>query len=328
MSITPARVLGLGTSLPERVLTNADLEKMVDTSDEWIVTRTGIRERRIIAEGQQTSDLSAEAARRAMAEAGLPPDAIELIIVTTVTADTVFPAAACLVQHKIGAKHAAAYDLVNGCTGWVYGLVQASALIGVGAYEHCLVIGAEALSRITDWEDRTTCVLFGDGAGAVVLGPGEPGDGLLSFHFTNQGEYAHLLAMPAGGTAQRVTQEARQRKDDCIQMLGKELFRLAVSGLPAVAEIALQKAGLTPDDIDAVVMHQANIRIIQAAAKRLGVADEKVIITIDQHGNTSAASMPLAIDVARSQGKIKRGDTLLLLGFGAGFSLGAAVWRW
>ena len=328
MSIVPARVLGLGVYVPERVLTNADLERMVDTSDEWIVTRSGIRTRRLAAEGEQTSDLAAEAGRRALAEAGLPPEAIELIIVATVTMDTIFPATACLVQDKIGARNAGAYDLVNGCTGWLYGLVQAAALVASGAHQHCLVIGADALSRVTDWEDRATCVLFGDGAGAVVVGPGEPDEGLLAFHFVNQGDNAQWLTLPAGGTAMRVTEEVRRRKDDCIKMVGREVFRLAVSGLPAVAETALQKAGLTVADVDAVVMHQANLRIIQAVAERLGIPDEKVIVTVDQYGNNSAATMPLAIDFARQRGQIRRGDTLLLLGFGAGFSLGAAVWRW
>jgi len=328
MSVVPARVLGLGTYLPERVLTNADLERMVDTSDEWIVSRSGIHTRRLAAEGEQTSDLAAEAARRALTEAGLAPEAIELIIVATVTMDTIFPATACLVQHKIGARNAGAYDLVNGCTGWLYGLVQVASLIGAGAHQYCLLIGAETLSRVTDWEDRATCVLFGDGAGAAVMGPGQPGDGLLSFHFVNQGEHAHWLTLPAGGTALRVTEEVRRRKDDCIKMAGREVFRLAVSGLPAVADAALQKAGLSVAEVDAVVMHQANFRILQSVAERLGIPDDKVVVTVDQHGNTSAASMPLAVDVARHRGQIKRGDTLLLVGFGAGFSLGAAVWRW
>ena len=325
-----AKVLGLGTYLPERVLTNAELEARpeLETSDEWIVRRTGIRERRLAAEDQATSDLATYAAEACLADAGVTADAVDLIIVASVTPDMLFPATACLVQRNLAAKRAAAYDLLLGCTGFVSALATGAQFITSGSFRHVLVVGADTLSRITDWTDRSTCVLFGDGAGAVLLGPGEPGEGLLSFVMSNNGAAADLLSQPAGGSRQRVTPEAAAAHLDCVRMEGKELFRLAVEGIPQAAEHAMQAAGLGPDDIDVMVMHQANIRIIDAAAARFGFPPEKVAVTIDKHGNTSAASMPLALGELRAQGRLSAGDTVLLVGFGAGFALAAAVVRW
>jgi len=325
-----AKVLGLGAYLPERVLTNAELEARpeLETSDEWIVRRTGIRERRLAADDQATSDLATLAAQACLADAGMAPEDLDLIIVATVTPDMLFPATACLVQRNLDARKAAAYDVLLGCTGFVSALATGAQFVENGSLDHILVIGAETLSRITNWTDRATCVLFGDGAGAVVLGPGEAGEGLLSFVMSNNGQAADLLKQPAGGSRQRVTPEAAAAHLDCVHMEGKELFRLAVEGVPVVAEAAIEKAGLGPEDIDLLVMHQANTRIIDAAADRLGFPAEKKVVTIARHGNTSAASMPLALAELRAQGGLSRGDTVLLVGFGAGFALAAAVLRW
>lgn len=325
-----ARVVGLGTYLPERILTNAELESRpeLETSDEWIVKRTGIRERHLAAAGEYTSDLATKAAEACLADAGVSAADLDLIVVATVTPDMLFPATACLVQRNLGARKAAAFDLLLGCTGWVSGLATAAQFVENGTYANVLVIGAETLSRITDWTDRTTCVLFGDGAGATLVAGGEPGSGLQSFAMVNYGEYGDLLTQPAGGSRQRVTPEVIAAHDDCIKMSGREIFRLAVEGIPAVAEEAMAKAGITAADVDLLLMHQANIRIIEAAADRFGFPREKVAVTVDRHGNTSAASMPLALGVMRAEARLSRGDTILLVGFGAGFSLAAAVLRW
>ena len=323
-------MLGLGSYLPDRVLTNAELEARpeLDTSDEWIVRRTGIRERHIAADDEATSDLATRAAQACLADAGVGAADVDLIIVATVTPDMLFPATACLIQHSLGATRAAAFDLLLGCTGFVSALATGAQFVETGALRRVLVIGADTLSRITDWTDRSTCVLFGDGAGAVLLGPGEPGEGLLSFAMSNDGGAADLLALPAGGSRLRVTPEVSAAHLDCIKLKGREVFRLAVEGIPQIAEDAMRAAGLGADDIDLMVMHQANIRIIEAAAERLGFPPEKVPVTIDRHGNTSAATMPLALDDLRSQGRLSPADTILLVGFGAGFALAAAVLRW
>ena len=322
--------MGLGAYLPDRILTNAELESRpeLDTSDEWIVRRTGIRERHLVADHQATSDLATHAARACLDDAGVGPHEVDLILVATVTPDMLFPATACLVQHNLGAENASGFDLLLGCTGFVSAIATAAQFIQTGAYRTVLVIGAETLSRITDWTDRGTCVLFGDGAGAVLMQPGEPGSGLLSFVMTNAGEASDLLTLPAGGSRVRVTPEVYAAHDDCVRMQGRELFRLAVEGIPVVAEQALEKAGVGADEIDLLVMHQANIRIIEAAAQRFGFPKEKLAVTIDRHGNTSAASMPLAMDALRAEGRLAPGDKLLLVGFGAGFALAAAVMEW
>jgi 3-oxoacyl-[acyl-carrier-protein] synthase-3 len=325
-----ARVVGLGAYLPERILTNAELESRpeLDTSDEWIVRRTGIRERHIAAADEATSDMATHAARACLEDAGVPADAVDLIIVATVTPDMLFPATACLVQRNLNAQNAAGFDVLLGCTGFVSALATGAQFVQTGSHRNVVVIGAETLSRITDWTDRGTCVLFGDGAAAVLLQPGEPGTGLLSYVMTNNGEAGDLLTLPAGGSRLPVTPEILAAHDNCIRMQGRELFRLAVEGIPMVAEQALERAGLAPDDIDLLVMHQANIRIIDAAAQRFGFPKDRVATTIDRHGNTSAASMPLALDALRAEGRLSPGDKVLLVGFGAGFALAAAVLEW
>ncbi len=322
--------MGLGTYLPEQLLTNADLEARpeLETTDEWIVRRTGIRERHVIADDEATSDIATRAADACLADAGVDASEISLIICATVTPDMIFPATACLVQANIGATKAAGYDLVLGCTGFVSALATAAQFVENGSYKYVLVIGADALTRVTNWTDRSTCVLFGDGAGAVLLGPGEPGDGVLSFSMTNQGEHAEFLALPGGGSRQKMTPELCAAHADTIHMNGRDVFKLAVSGIPKVMERALEKAEMGPEDIDLLVMHQANVRIIESAAERFGFPMEKVAITIDKHGNTSAASMPLALEEMRSQGRLSPGDTILMVGFGAGFALAATVVRW
>ena len=328
MTPSSAYIRGVGSYLPDRVLTNAELEQIVETTDEWIVSHTGIRERRIASDDQATSDLALAAGQRALEDAGIGPEDLDLVTVTTVTPDHFFPATACIVQDKIGARNAAAFDLVSGCTGFVYGLSLASQFVENGQMDYVLVISAEKLSCIADWTDRSTCVLFGDGAGAAVVGPGEPGFGMLAFVLESYGEHGDLLRVPAGGSRMRINEEILARHDDCLRMEGPELFKLAVRGVPEVSEKVIAKAGLENSDIDWVVMHQANIRIIESAAKRMDIPDERVVVNVDRYGNTSAASMAIALDEVYREGKLQRGDNILLVGFGAGFTLGGAVVRW
>ncbi len=328
MQLRGSKIQGIGAYLPERVLSNADLEKIVDTSDEWIVTHTGIKERRIAEDDQACSDLCIPAAQQALADAGISSDQLDMVIVATVTPDMAFPATACIVQDKIGARNAGAFDLVSGCTGFIYGIGLADGLIASGVYDYILVISGEVLTRVTDWTDRSTCVLFGDGAGAAVMAPTEPGAGVLSYVLQSFGEHGDLLKIPAGGTRQPLTPELLAQRENCIRMEGHELFKLAVRGVPDVAESAMAKAGVQASDIAYVVMHQANKRIIDAAAKRLGIADERMVVTVDHYGNTSASSIPIALDEVYRSGKLNPGDLVLLVGFGAGFTLGAAVIRW
>lgn len=323
-----ARIQGLGSYLPDRVLTNADLERMVDTTDEWIISHTGIRERRIASDQQATSDLALAAGQRALEDAGVDAGSLDLVIVTTVTPDHFFPATACIVQDRIGARSAGAFDLVSGCTGFVYGLGVASQFIESGAMDHVLVISAEKLSCITDWTDRATCVLFGDGAGASLVGPGDGDHGILAFVLESYGEHGDLLVVPAGGSRLRIDEQVLARREDCLRMEGPELFKLAVRGIPEVSEKVIAEAGLDSSDIDWVIMHQANIRIIESAARRLSIPDDRVVINVDRYGNTSAASMAIALHEVYSQGKLRPGDHILLVGFGAGFTLGAAIVRW
>jgi len=301
---------------------------MVDTTDEWIVTRTGIRERRIAADHEAASDLGSVAARRALERANLSPSDLDLIVVASVTPDMPFPATASIIQHALGADRAAAFDLSAGCTGFIYAVSMASATIASGAYNNVLVIGVDLLSKITNWSDRSTCVLFGDGAGAAVLGVGNEQSRILAFELGSVGEGADLLRIPAGGSRRPITVEAVQAGEQYIQMCGSEVFKFAVRIIVQATQSVLAKAGLTTADIDAFVAHQANIRIIESATKRLELPDEKVIINVDRYGNTSAASIPLALDEAERDGRIKRGDVVLMVGFGAGLSWGATVLRW
>ncbi len=332
MSCRPAIITGVGSYLPDRILTNEDLSEIVDTNDEWIVSHTGISERRIAAEDQASSDLGLIAAQRALDDAGLQPSDLDMILTPTVTSDQVFPSTACMIQDKLGAPNTiAAFDLVSGCTGFVMGLSVAAQFIESGSMNNILVVSAEKLTSVTDWTDRSTCILFGDGAGAAVMsaGEGERGEtGLLAYALETYGEHGRLLRIPAGGSRQPITPELVASHDHCIRMEGPELFKLAVRGIPEIAKTVISKAGLTSEDIDWVIMHQANLRIIEAAAKRLHIPEDRVIINVDKYGNTSAASMAIALDEVYSEGKLKSGDNLLLVGFGAGFTLGGAVIRW
>ncbi|MFD2171414.1 beta-ketoacyl-ACP synthase III [Tumebacillus lipolyticus] len=328
MSNLPVGILGTGSAVPENVVTNDDMAKRVDTNDEWIRTRTGIRERRFVDDQTASSDLAVRAAERAMEAAGVTADQIDLVICATVTPDMMFPATACLVQDRIGAKGAAAFDLSAGCSGFLYGLSCAVPMIQGGLYKHVLVIGVETLSKIMDFEDRSTCVLFGDGAGAVVLGPTAEGRGFLSFELGADGSGGNLLKQEAGGSRNPATQETVLARKHFISMAGNEVFKFAVRILGTASESALKKAGLGKEDIDYLIPHQANIRIIESAIKRLDLAEEKVYINLDKYGNMSSASIPVALDEAVRAGKIKENDTLVLVGFGAGLTWGATVLRW
>jgi 3-oxoacyl-[acyl-carrier-protein] synthase-3 len=319
-----ARIAGTGSYLPERVMTNADLERLVETSDAWIVERTGIRQRHIAADGQTTCDLAEVAARRALEAAGVDAAAIELIVVGTTTPDVIFPSTACLLQHRIGANGCAAFDVNAACSGFIYALGVADKFIRSGAVRTALVVGAETLSRMLDWNDRGTCVLFGDGAGAVVLRADDE-TGVLSTHLHADGAYQNLLHNPVGvsrGFTDGPNHGVR------VLMTGNEVFKVAVKTLDAVVEETLAANGLDQEAIDWLIPHQANLRIISATAKRLSMPMERVIVTVDRHGNTSAASVPLALDEAVRSGKIKRGELLLLEAFGGGFTWGSALVRY
>ncbi len=324
MSVIRSVVLGCGSYLPSRVLTNTELAQTVDTSDEWIVQRTGIRERRIAAPGELTSDLARKAATAALNDAGLDPQAIDLIIVGTSTPDQTFPASAVTVQAGLGITHGAAFDLQAVCSGFVFALATADSLLKSGNFKRALVIGAETFSRILDWSDRTTCVLFGDGAGAVVLeaqqqeSGNEPG--VLTTHLRSDGRHKSKLYVDGGPSSTQTVGHLR--------MEGRAVFKHAVSMITDVITDAFKATGTTAEDIDWFVPHQANKRIIDDSAKKLGIAPQKVVITVDRHGNTSAASIPLALDVARRDGRIKKGDLVLLEAMGGGFTWGSALVRW
>lgn len=321
-------IVGMGTSIPEKILTNADLEKMVDTSDEWIRSRTGIAERRIIADGLSTSDLALEAAQKALVQAGMTADEVDLVIVASVSPDMIFPATACIVQGKLGAVNAAAFDLEAGCSGFLYVLTIAAQCIASGLYNNVLVIGAEAMSRLINWEDRNTCVLFGDAAAAAVLKPVEDGYGFLSFYLGSDGRGSELLLLPAGGARLPASRETVENHLHSVHMAGAEVFKFAVRIMGDASLEALKRANLTPQDIDLVVPHQANVRIIDAAAKRLGIDREKIYVNVERFGNTSSASVGVALMECVEQGLIKSGDIILLVGFGAGLTWGSAVIRW
>ncbi|MHB1041806.1 MAG: beta-ketoacyl-ACP synthase III [Eubacteriales bacterium] len=330
MSIEPVRagIAGIGVYVPERVLTNSDLERMVDTSDEWIRTRSGIRERRIAGPEEATSDMALIAAERALVDAGVSPEEVDLIIVATNTPDMFFPATACLVQDRLKAKYAAAFDLAAGCTGMIYAMVVGSQFINNGTYKTVLVIGAETLSKVTNWEDRNTCVLFGDAAGAFVLRPAPEGYGLLAIKLGSDGGGGPFLSQPAGGSRMPASRETVEKKLHTLHMNGREIFKFAVRVMGEAAEEVLSAAGLTKDELDFFISHQANIRIIEAAAKRLGLSSDKVVVNVDRYGNTSTASIPLALNDALRDGKIKNSDNIVMVGFGAGLTWGAVALRW
>ena len=323
-----AGIAGLGKYVPEQIVTNADLEKIVDTTDEWIVARSGIRERRIAPSEMAASDFAVIAAREAIADAGITAAEIDLVIVATNTPDMLFPATACLVQDRIGAKNAGAFDLAAGCTGFMYAYIVGSQFIATGAYRNVLVIGSENLSKIINWKDRKTCVLFGDGAGAVVLRQADPGSGILSCKLWSDGSGGPLLRLPAGGSRLPASHDTVENNLHYIQMKGRDIFKFAVRATGKAANEVLAAAGLEKSDIDYFIPHQANVRIIEAAAKRLGLTREKVLINADRYGNTSTASIPIALAEAARSGKFKKGDHLLMVGFGAGLTWAAAVVKW
>jgi 3-oxoacyl-[acyl-carrier-protein] synthase-3 len=323
-----ARFAGMGYYLPETVLSNFDLAKMVDTSDEWIVTRTGIRERRIAKPEEAASDLAIKAARAAMTDAGVGEGDIDLIIVGTATADYPFPSTATVLQDRLGAKGAAAFDVVAACSGFIYAVTVARSMIVAGTVRRALVVGVETLSRIIDYTDRTTCVLFGDGAGAVVMEPCETGDGILATFMRSDGSYADLLYQPAGGSRTPLTEERIRNGEQYVKMKGDGLFKYAVRAMVEAGEAVLREANMNISDVDFIVPHQANLRIIEGVRTRLGVPPEKTIVNIDRVGNTSSASIPIAFCEARDQGIINRGDRILMVAFGGGLTWGAALLRY
>lgn len=323
------QIAGWGKYLPERVLSNEEIARMVDTSDEWITARTGIRERRVAAADESTCSLAVMAARAALDRARVDPAELDLVLVATCTPDYAnMPSTASLVQEALGARRAGAFDLNAVCSGFMYGLVTGSQFILTGAYRNVLVIGAEVFTRILDWEDRSTCVLFGDGAGAVLLQPTQVPGGLLSFELGSDGSGACHLYVPAGGSRQTTSAETVGARQHYVRMNGREVFRFATRVVPDSVSAALEKGGLRTDDVDLLIPHQANVRIIDAATRRLGLSEDKVFVNVQRYGNTSAASIPLALTEAVEEGRIRPGDTLALAGFGAGLSWGAAIWRW
>ncbi|WFA87818.1 beta-ketoacyl-ACP synthase III [Paenibacillus amylolyticus] len=327
-NLRPVGIIGTGKYVPEKILTNSDLEKMVDTNDEWIVSRTGIKERHIAAPDQATSDLAYEAAIKALESAGMTGSDLDLIIVATITPDSSFPSTACILQDKLGAKGAAAFDLSAACSGFVYGLASATSFIQSGMYNNALVIGADCLSRITDYTDRNTCVLFGDGAGAVVVGEVPEGRGFKAFDLGAEGAGGSLLQMEGGGSRLPATAETVENKKHYINMNGREVFKFAVRVMGTATIEVLRKAGMERTDVDLFVPHQANIRIIQSAMQRLELPEEKVVVNVDKYANTSAASIPLALVEAAEEGRMKAGDTVLMVGFGGGLTWGASLLVW
>ena len=322
-----AGILGLGCYLPPKKLTNKDLEKMVETTDEWIMTRTGIKERRIASKETATSDLGVEASKLAISDAGLKPEDIDLIIVATITPDMAFPATACIVQDKIGAKNAAAFDINAACSGFVFVLVLAQQFVSTGLYNNVLVVGAEKLTSIVDWKDRSTCVLFGDGAGACVVGRSKDREIISSFMGAD-GSGGHLLSVPAGGSRLPTTDETVKDRLHFLKMEGNEVFKTAVRIMVESANNAIKKAGLQLSDVKLFIPHQANIRILLAVAKRLGVGEDKIFMNIEKYGNMSAASTAVALAEASKQGKLKKGDNVVLVAFGGGLTYGAVVIQW
>lgn len=321
-------ILGTGSELPSRVMTNVELERLVDTSDEWITTRTGIKERRILEEGKGNADMAYHASVRALKDAGLEAIDLEAIIMGTVTPDYPFPSSACVLENMLGARKVFSFDVNAACSGFLNALAVANSFIRTGMVRNALVVGSDALSRLLNWQDRNTCVLFGDGAGAVVLGATSDGDrGVLSTRLRTDGSYVKTLYVPAGGSLKPANIESVDRNEHTITMNGKEVFKVAVRSMEEISREALEEAGVSVGQVSLVIPHQANHRIITALAERLGVPMERVMVNLDKYGNTSAASVPVALDEARRQGRIRAGDVVLLNAFGAGFAWGAAVIR-
>jgi len=323
-----ASIIGTGSYVPEKVLTNADLAKMVDTSDEWITTRTGIKERRIAAPDETTSSMSTAAALKALQDAGIGPEKIQLIIVATFTGDMLMPTTACLVQKNIGAPHAAAFDLSAACTGFVYGLSVAKHFILSGFYDYVLVIAAEKLSCVTDWTDKNTCVLFGDGAGAAVVSSERRGLRIVGEHLAADGSISDLLTMPGGGCLHPATHETVDQKLHFVKMSGREVFKYAVNSMVKTASKLIERYSLSPEDIRMLVPHQANRRIIAEVGRRLGVPDERIFINVEKYGNMSAATTAVGMDEALRSNKFKPGDKILLVAFGGGFTWGSVLLEW
>ena len=325
----PVCIAGTGSYLPEKILSNADLERLVDTTDEWIMARTGIKERRIAAPGEFTSHMATRAARKALEQAGLAPEEVELLIVATITPDTITPATACYVQQALGATRSVAFDISAACSGFLYAMKIAKRLISDGAFKNAVIIGAEKLSAFVNWTDRSTCVLFGDGAGAAVLRHAQPGEGeIIATEMGTDGNQTHLLQIPGGGSACPITLSNVDQHLATLAMCGKEVFKHAVTRMREAAERVIQRAGLQPSDIKLVIPHQANLRIIDALADRLSVPNERVFINLPQYGNTSAAAVAIALDEAHRTGRFHRGDHIIMVAFGAGLTWAAAAIRW
>ena len=322
------KVIGTGSYVPEKVLTNEDLEKMVDTSDEWITTRTGIKTRRIAAEDEATSDMAYKAACKALDDAGLGPKDIDLIIVATITPDMFFPSTACWVQEKLKAENATAFDLSAACSGYIFSYAIASGFLSSGTYKNALVIGAEKLTSILDWEDRGTCVIFGDGAGAAVLTISSGDSQLLAYDMGSNGAYGDLLYIPGGGSKNPATEETVKNRMHYIKMNGNAVFKIAVNKMKETVINSMKKANIKPDDISLLIPHQANLRIIDALRRALKLPEERVFVNIDKYGNTSAASIAIAFDEAIKEGHIKRGDIVGFAAFGGGLTWGSAILKY
>ncbi len=318
-------ILGTGSELPSKVVTNHDLEKMVETSDEWITVRTGIKERRVLEEGKGNADMAFRAARRALKDAQMQATELDAIIMGTVTPDYPFPSSACVLEDMLGARNVFSFDVGAACSGFLNALSVADSFIRTGQISNALVVGSDALSRLLNWQDRGTCILFGDGAGAVVLGASQNGSGILSTRLRTDGSYVRTLYVPAGGSLKPATPETVQRNEHTITMNGKEVFKIAVRAMEEISRQALAEADVPVSQVSLVIPHQANRRIIVALAERLGIPMDRVMVNVDKYGNTSAASIPVALDEAKRQGRIKSGDIVLLNAFGAGFAWGAAV---
>ncbi len=322
-------IAGTGSYVPERILTNGELARMVDTSDEWIVSRTGISERRVAADNEFTSHMGSHAARRALEQAGMRAEEIELIVVATITPDTPTPATACHIQRQIGASKAVAFDISAACSGFLYAMKLCKRLISDGAFANALIVGAEKLSAVTNWQDRSTCVLFGDGAGAAVLRRARPGEGsIVATEMGTDGNLTHLLEIPGGGTACPITEKNVGQHLHTLNMQGKEVFKIAVNRMKEAAEKVIERAGWQAEDIACVIPHQANLRIIDAIADRLAVPNGRVFVNLHKYGNTSAAAVAIALDEASRSGAFKRGDHIVLVVFGAGLTWAAAAVRW
>ena len=323
-----ASITGIGSYLPSKVLTNYDLEKMVDTSNDWIIQRTGIKERRIVENGVTTSDLATQSSLRAMEDAGVSPKDLDMIITSTITPDHIFPSTSCYIQQKIGATRACAFDILAACAGFIYAMSIGQSFINSGAMKTVLVVGAECLSKITDYTDRATCVLFGDGAGAVIIQRNPVKHEILSSSLAADGSEADVLIMPGGGARNPASLESIQQRMHYIQFKGKEVFKLAVNNITNLILKTTKENGFTLEDIDLIIPHQSNLRIIEATMEKLGLPMEKAFVNIDKYGNTSSASVPIAIDEARKEGRLRKGNIVMLVAFGGGLTWGSSVIRW